>query len=75
MKKLDPVKVYWIDSMGNSGWGSLREHSNMNCTTVGHFIEKTKDRLILAMNSSEYFTGDHMEIPLVAIKKIKKLKE
>lgn len=72
--KTKPVIVRWVDSMGTSGW---RDHkpSDMECTSIGHLISKTKDRVTIAMNSSHYGDGDFLEIPMVAVKSVKRLKE
>ncbi len=72
--KVKPVVVRWVDSTGISGWSKYTA-SKMECTTVGHLVEKTKDRVVIALNRSQYNDGDYMEIPNVAIKSIKKLKE
>lgn len=74
LKKFEPVKVYWIDSMSTSSWGEYSE-GNLDCTTVGHFIKNTKDRIVIALNNSLYSSGHYMEIPLVAIRQVKRLKE
>ena len=74
-KKTIPVCVEWIDSMGCAGWGDYTP-SNMNCVSVGFLVEKNKDRVILALNKSLHVGrhGDYMEIPLCAVKRIRKLK-
>ncbi len=73
--KTKPVVVRWIDSMGTSGWNNLDKPTDMECTSVGHLIKKTKDRVTIAMNRSHYGNGDYMEIPMIAVKSIRKLKE
>ena len=72
--KTKPVIVRWIDSMGSSGWRKY-EASGMECTSIGHLVEKTKDRVVICQNRSHCGDGDFMEIPLVAVKSIKRLKE
>ena len=72
--KVSPVIVRWVDSMGASGWHEYKP-SAMECTSVGHLISKTKDRVTICMNHSHYGKGDYMEIPTIAIKSIRKLKE
>jgi len=74
---VNPVYVEWIDSVGTSGWHpkSAAEHpSIMTCVTVGNLISKTKDRLIISLSTSQYQHGDIMEIPVIAVTKIKKLR-
>jgi hypothetical protein len=68
------VKVKWIDSMGTAGWGE-GDSSDMRCCTVGILHKKTKKSVIIALNQSAYGRGHFIEIPKVAIKKIKKLKK
>lgn len=69
-----PVLVEWIDSIGVSGWHHVHEKSNMNCVSVGHLIKKDTDRIIICLNKNDQQHGELMEIPKVAIKKIRKLK-
>ena len=72
-KEKPAVEVRWIDSMKSSGW---HEHklSNLECRSVGILYEKHKDRIVLALNSSQYVHGDYIEIPMIAVKKIRRLK-
>ena len=72
--KTQPVIVRWIDSMKASGWRD-HEDSKMECTSVGHLVKRTKDRVVIAMNRSHCGDGDYMEIPTCAIKSVKRLKE
>lgn len=74
--KYQPVIVNWIDSFGSSGWGKdPKEDYNLNCQTVGFLIRKSKDRVFLALNLAATGTiGDTIQIPLVAVKKIRRLK-
>lgn len=74
LHKAVPVLVEWIDSVQTMGWGELHEPSDMRCVSVGILVSKTKDRLTLAVNYDGDSFGHFMEIPLVAIKKIRKLK-
>lgn len=68
-----PILVEWIDSMGQSGWGKHSE-ADLRCVTVGILIRKEADRIILAMNKSAHSHGEYMNIPLVAVRRIRKLK-
>lgn len=73
--KIKPVRVEWVDSMGSSGWCNLREPSNLTCTTIGHLVSKTVDRVTLALNSNAHgLYGDHIEIPMCAVRRIRILK-
>lgn len=75
--KLNLVLVEWVDSLGSPGWNNNFENGDMRCVTSGHLIEKTKDRIVVALNkslNSENAYGDYMEIPLCAVTKITKLK-
>jgi len=68
-----PVIVEWIDSMSSSGWHDHRV-TDMGCTTVGHYHSEYDDRIVVALNRSSCGCGDYMEIPKVAIKKVRRLK-
>lgn len=71
---LCPVLVTWIDSVGSRGWQSKFEKANMTCYSVGHLMSKSKDRITICLNTHGSNVGEVMEIPLVAVKKIRKLK-
>jgi hypothetical protein len=71
---IKPVAVRWIDSMASSGWGAGCG-ARLECVTIGHLISRDKERVCLAMNRSHYSDGDIMEIPVVAVKSVKRLKE
>lgn len=73
-KKLRPVMVEWIDSISASGWGELKEPEDMRCASVGHLIEKSKDRVVICQNMSMLNPGHHMTIPRVAVTRITRLK-
>ena len=72
--KARPVIVRWIDSMGQSGWNDPTP-SKMECTSVGNLIKRDKESVVLSLNKSHYGTGDHIEIPAIAVKSVKRLKE
>jgi len=72
-KKKPAVEVEWIDSMGSSGWHELK-NADLRCRTVGILYEKKKDRIVIAQNESVHVYGDYIEIPVSAVKKIRKLK-
>jgi hypothetical protein len=85
MKFLRPVEVYWVDSQSNNGWqgvnGKIHDTSkgSLLCRSVGMFVKKTKDRIILAQSVAfenkgyVYSMNDTITIPLCAVKEIKKL--
>lgn len=72
--KTKPVIVRWVDSMKNSGWRDY-ESSGLECTTIGHLVSRTKERVAVCMNRSKYGDGDYMEIPMCSVKSIRRLKE
>lgn len=72
--KVTPVVVRWVDSIGTSGWRSDYD-SRLECTSVGHLVEKNKQGVVICLNKSHYTCGDYIEIPRSSIKSIKKLKE
>lgn len=85
MKHLNPVEIYWFDSQTNSGWQDAANkveettNSSLLCRSVGMFVKKTKDRIIIAQSVAFANTGkvysitDTITIPLCAVKEIKKL--
>lgn len=73
--KIKPVMVEWVDSMGSHGWGNLSEPSNLSCFTVGQLVAKTPERVTVALNQNSHgLYGEHIEIPMCAVKRIKHLK-
>ena len=72
--KVNPVMVKWIDSMGTGGWENHGE-SRMEITSIGHMVRKTADRVTIVQSKSHYNRNEQLEIPMVAVKSIKKLKE
>lgn len=73
-KKIKPVRVDWVDSIGADGWHD-HQPSDMSCVTVGMLYNETKHSVVIALNRSAYKHGDYIEIPKVAIKSITKLKK
>lgn len=76
-KDVKPVLVEWIDSAVTGGWNSKEAYKNpsdYSCVTVGILLNKTKDRIIIALNQSAHQYGEIIEIPLVAVKRIRKLR-
>jgi len=85
MKYLRPVEVYWVDSQSNNGWQGVNSkiydttNASLLCRSVGMFVKKTKDRIIIAQSVAFANTGkvysitDTITIPLCAVKEIKKL--
>lgn len=69
-----PVIVSWIDSVQSLGCGELHSPSDMTCVSSGFLVSKTKDRITLAMNWDGAEFGQYMEIPRVAVKKLRRLK-
>ena len=72
--KARPVIVRWIDSISTGGWCN-DPRSKMECTTVGHLVERTKKGVTVALNRSHYGNGDFIEIPASAIRSVRRLKE
>ncbi len=70
---LHPVEVTWIDSMSTIGWGTAHEEANMECTSVGYLLRSRKDRVAIVQNHGPYSIGEIIEIPKVAVKRIRRL--
>ncbi len=72
--KTKPVIVRWVDSMASPGW-SAKSGAQFECITIGNLVEKTEERICVALNKSSYSDGDMMEIPRVAVRSVRRLKE
>ena len=82
MKKGDLVKIYWVDATTHPGWRNLEDDDLcvLDCITVGMLYCKNDISITVALNWADNNTetgqfGDYMEIPMVSVIKIKKLKE
>lgn len=73
VKQNDPVLVEWVDSMSTQGWRDLGG-TDIKCQTVGMFVQEDREKVAVCLNKSAYGYGDYIEIPKVAIKRIRKLK-
>jgi len=69
-----PVHVTWVDSMQTPGWQTAHKDANLICESVGFLADKNKKRIKLYMNSSSHCKGDYIEIPRIAVKKMRYLK-
>ena len=80
MNKIKPVYIEWIDSMHTSGWGHQETDKigDLRCYTVGWLINKTKTVISVGLshtaNHTERSFGMRLDIPVVAVKKIKHIK-
>lgn len=71
------VYVKWMDSSSVDRWLSKEEANklkNLECESVGFLIKKTKNKLVLAASKSASEYGSTWVIPMVCVKKIKKIK-
>ena len=73
LNALKAVRVDWIDSTAQGGWGDYME-TDMRCCSIGILIHKDKDVVVLAQNWSNSYLGEYITIPMVAVKKVKVLK-
>lgn len=89
LKPFDIVEIEWIDTIGDdTGWRYISSVQNdwgdpekLFHKTVGYFLAKTKLSLVVCQSiqkkiwyDNDRSTDGRMEIPLTAIKKIRKLK-
>ena len=74
--KYKMVHVDWIDSHGANGWGQkVDEDFDLSCQTVGFLLKKSKDRISIAQSTSNQGSiADVIQIPMIAVKKIKYLR-
>jgi len=68
-----PVEVRWTDSIASNGWGA-KAGAKMGCVSIGHLVERSKDRVVLAQSRSHYSEAEVLEIPASAIKSVRKLR-
>jgi hypothetical protein len=81
-KKWDVIEILWIDSCHVNGWNKDNfdyDKADLEFRTVGYFLKETKYSIVV-VQSSKRKTKDEgtsidalMEIPKVAIEKMKKL--
>lgn len=64
------VRVDWIDSVGQAGWGDYNDDTDLYCVSAGHLVSKDRKRIVLALNRSAYGYGDYITIPRVAVRRI-----
>lgn len=70
-----PVVIEWIDANSTAGWDLDHKPTPMRCISAGLLVEDRHDRVILAQSKAgtgDY--GDFLEIPRVAVKKLRRLK-
>lgn len=78
MKPKAPVPVFieWVDSHSTSGWELTHEPKDLACISVGLLVQEYPDRIVIAQShaaaNGEYC--DFMEIPRVAVKKLRRLR-
>jgi len=87
IKPYQKIEVEWFDSLGSSGWLSLKsaetemgDIERLTNYSVGYFIKKTPFSIVICQSYQKkiFEEGDRnidnrLEIPLGAIRKIKKL--
>ena len=69
-RALKPVAVLWVDSQAQPGWGEYKRDVDLVCSTVGHLVERTKTRIVVALSLSQNHYGDYLTIPRCAVKSI-----
>ena len=82
-KKFDLVRIDWVDSMHDSGWQKLSEFNaveeQMMHRTVGYVVYESRTTLGVCqsygVNRKDPTIDAVMQVPKVAIKKIKKLSD
>jgi len=68
--------VQWEDSAGTHGWQLHRDgqYGTVMCHSVGWMVEKSKNRVVMALNWNEGQIGEIMTIPKSAVRKMKRLR-
>lgn len=80
MNKWTPVRVEWIDSASQDAWENDPEKNTViHCETVGYFLRQDDEQIVVTQNIADR-DGDSesysmtMAIPIVAVKKVTKLR-
>ncbi len=84
LKKWDIIQIFWLDSMSTSGWkfedniDELTKDKYLLHTSVGFFVKKEKYQIVIVQSKSadgeeKSNVAELLAIPIVCIKKIKKL--
>jgi len=88
LKPYQKIEIEWFDSLSSGGWVSLKnskeERGDLDRLThysIGYFLEKTPFSVVICQSYQKKIfddgdrnTDNRLEIPLGAIKKIKKIK-
>lgn len=78
MKKGDPVEVKWVDSTRWDGWQSEWDDEEILCylpiISVGIFIRRTRDYILLSLSKSRHHYQGQVAIPICCVASIKPLK-
>lgn len=73
------IKIYWVDSVEQSGWVKHDPNTVLECESIGYLIEKNDTRIVIAKNhgghSDNPSWGSYMSIPICAVKRITVLME
>ena len=70
------VEVTWVDSAGVEGWKSRDETTApVRCRSVGYVVERNADKIVLAQSQTSEQINGLFAIPVVAVKKIRRLRE
>jgi hypothetical protein len=79
--KREVVEVEWVDSMSARGWRSESEIKELFAEiplmrSVGYLLKKNKDKIALgcSVDGSNGNINQYHEIPMCAVKTIRKLK-
>jgi len=74
-KKIDITLIVWYDAVAETGWTSKEDAKKTcqlaECVSVGHIVDKNKDRILLACTKSEDEYNAMINIPNAWIKEIK----
>lgn len=77
-KRYPICEVRWVDSCGHGGWReakeSIRENRPGVALSVGYLLEHSAERILVAQSLDDSGnTNDRMDIPQVAIVKVRYL--
>lgn len=65
------MRVEWLDSMSQPGWGHYDPSEDMRCESIGFLIASKPDRVVLALNHcGDGVHGDYITIPRSAVRRV-----
>jgi len=69
VKNYPAVRVFWLDSHSQDGWGEYDKPTNLECVSIGHLVHRDESAIVLALNKNSYgMYGSFITIPMCSVK-------